>query len=192
MPNMNSPVIRIEYPAWVAKRVDWERRYATDEERMRVAIEVARNNVVEKTGGPFGAAVFESESGKLVSVGMNLVVPQNNSVLHGEMVAFMMAEARVGSYSLGAASGVAHEMATSCEPCAMCLGATLWSGVKRLLCGATRDDALRIDFDEGPVFPQSYAYLRDRGIEVVRQVAREEARAVLELYKRTSGVIYNG
>ena len=85
-----------------------------------------------------------------------------------------------------------HELATSCEPCAMCLGATLWSGVKRLLCGATRDDALRINFDEGPVFPQSYAYLRDRGIEVVRQVAREEARAVLELYRETSGVIYNG
>jgi len=186
------PKILIEYPPWVAQRVDWEKRYATDEDRMRVAISVARNNVVEKTGGPFGAAVFESATGKLVSVGMNLVVPTNNSVLHGEIVAFMMAEARVGSYSLGAAAGVAHEMATSCEPCAMCLGATLWSGVKRLLCGATRDDALRISFDEGPVFPQSYAYLRDRGIEVVRQVAREEARAVLELYRETSGVIYNG
>jgi tRNA(Arg) A34 adenosine deaminase TadA len=183
--------ISIEYPTWVAHRVNWEKRYATDEDRMRVAIDVARNNVVEKTGGPFGAAVFESETGKLVSVGMNLVVPTNNSVLHGEIVAFMMAEARVGSYSLGA-GGVAHEMATSCEPCAMCLGATLWSGVKRLLCGATRDDALRIHFDEGPVFPQSYAYLRDRGIEVVRQVARDEARAVLELYRETSGVIYNG
>ena len=189
---MKMPRIEIEYPKWVAERVDWDKRYTTDEDRMRVAISVARNNVVEKTGGPFGAAVFESETGKLVSVGMNMVVPLNNSVLHAEMVAFMMAEARIGSYSLGAASGVPHEMATSCEPCAMCLGATLWSGVKRLLCGATRDDALRIDFDEGPVFPQSYAYLRDRGIEVVRQVAREEARAVLELYKQTSGVIYNG
>jgi tRNA(Arg) A34 adenosine deaminase TadA len=186
------PVISIRYPAWVSDRIDWERRYSGDEERMRVAIEVARHNVVEKTGGPFGAAVFESESGRLVSVGMNLVVPNNNSVLHAEVVAFMMAESRIGSYSLGAASGKLHEMATSCEPCAMCLGATLWSGVRRLLCGATRDDAVRINFDEGPVFPQSYAYLRERGIEVVRQVAREEARAVLDLYKQTSGVIYNG
>ena len=186
------PVISIEYPAWVSDRIDWEKRYLGDEERMRVAIDVARHNVVEKTGGPFGAAVFQSESGRLVSVGMNLVVPKNNSVLHAEVVAFMMAEARIGSYSLGAASGTLHEMATSCEPCAMCLGATLWSGVRRLLCGATRDDAVRINFDEGPVFPQSYAYLRDRGIEVIRQVAREEARAVLDLYKQTSGVIYNG
>ncbi len=189
---MSSPRIQIEYPGWVAERVDWERRYTTDEERMRLAIRVARANVVEKTGGPFGAAVFESGSGRLVAVGMNLVVPNNNSVLHAEMVAFMMAEARVGSYSLGVSGATEHELATSCEPCAMCLGATLWSGVKRLLCGATRDDALRINFDEGPVFPQSYAYLRDRGIEVVRQVAREEARAVLELYRETSGVIYNG
>ena len=186
------PTIQVSYPAWVAEVIDWNKHYETDEERMRLAIRVARANVVEKTGGPFGAAVFESGSGRLVAVGMNLVVQNNNSVLHAEMVAFMVAEARVGSYSLGAAGGAVHELATSCEPCAMCLGATLWSGVKRLLCGATRDDALRINFDEGPVFPQSYAYLRDRGIEVVRQVAREEARAVLELYRETSGVIYNG
>ena len=186
------PVLTIEYPPWVSERIDWQKRYNGDEVRMRVAIDVARYNVTEKTGGPFGAAVFESDTGRLISVGMNLVVPRNNSVLHAEVVAFMMAEARVGSYSLGAVSGALHEMATSCEPCAMCLGATLWSGVRRLLCGATRDDAVRLNFDEGPVFPQSYAYLRDRGIDVVRQVAREEARAVLDLYKQTSGVIYNG
>ena len=184
--------IEIAYPAWVAADVDWSRRYTTDDERMRVAIAVARTNVERSTGGPFGAAIFERESGALVAVGMNLVVPSNNSTLHAEMVAIMMAEARVKSYTLGAEQLPAHELVTSCEPCAMCLGAALWSGVKRLACGATRDDAKRIQFDEGPVFPQSYAYLRDRGIEIVRGVLREEARAVLEWYRAQGGVIYNG
>ena len=190
---MNSfPEIRISYPPWVRDRIDWRKNYASDDERMRLAIEVARHNVVEKTGGPFGAAVFESKSGKLVSVGMNLVVANNNAVLHAEVVAFMMAQAAVGSYTLAIPNGASHMLATSCEPCAMCRGATLWSGVSRMLCGATRDDAMSLKFDEGPVFPQSYAYLRDSGIEVVRQVLRKEARAVLDLYRESSGVIYNG
>lgn len=186
------PEIRIQYPDWVRARIEWDRQYRSDEERMRLAIHVARTNVTEKTGGPFGAAIFESESGRLVSVGMNLVVANNNAVLHAEVVAFMMAQAAVGSYTLAIPNGTPHMLATSCEPCAMCLGATLWSGVNRMLCGATRDDAMSLRFDEGPVFPQSYAYLRDSGIEVVRQVLRTEARAVLDLYRESSGVIYNG
>jgi tRNA(Arg) A34 adenosine deaminase TadA len=191
-PSSDPPTeLRIAYPAWVAERVRWGDFYASDAARMAVAIGLARWNVLEETGGPFGAAVFERESGRLVSVGMNLVVPLNNSALHAEMVAFMMAQARIGSYTLAGDGLAAHELVTSCEPCAMCLGATLWSGVRRLVCGATRDDALRLDFDEGPVFDESYEYLATRGIEISRGVMRDEAAAVLALYRKRDGVIYN-
>lgn len=189
---MQLPSVRIEYPSWVERSVDWTRSYRTDEERIRLAIDVARRNVAELTGGPFGAAIFEEESGRLVSVGMNLVVPNNNSVLHGEIVAFMMAEARLGSYTLGGQNVPSHTLATSCDPCAMCLGATLWSGVRRVICGAQREDAERLQFDEGPVFPESYAYLADRGIDVVHGVCRDEAVAVLEMYLSRNGTVYNG
>ena len=189
--NISHPVIHIEYPEWVDATVDWDRPYGDDNDRMRLAISISRENVERGTGGPFGAAVFESESGKLVSVGMNSVVRFNNCTLHGEMVAFMMAQQRLGSFSLKS-NGIAHELFTSCEPCAMCLGTTLWSGVGRLVCGAARDDASRLAFEEGPVFPESYTYLEDRGIEIVHGVLREEARSVLELYRAKSGKIYNG
>jgi tRNA(Arg) A34 adenosine deaminase TadA len=123
---------------------------------------------------------------------MNSVVRLSNCTLHGEMVAFMMAQRVVGSFSLNAPGLPEHELFTSCEPCAMCLGATLWSGVRRLVCGAGRQDASRLDFEEGPVFPASYEYLEDRGIQVVRGLLRDEARAVLELYRAKDGKIYNG
>lgn len=158
---------------------------------MQLAIALARWNVLEDTGGPFGAAVFERDAGRLVSVGMNLVVALNNSALHAEMVAFMVAQARVASYTLAGDGLPAHELVTSCEPCAMCLGATLWSGVRRVVCGATRDDAVRLDFDEGPVFDESYEYLAQRGIDVSRGVLREAAADVLALYRKRNGVIYN-
>ena len=188
----NRPVVHVEYPDWVDSIVDWNRAYASDEDRMRLAIAVSRTNVERGTGGPFGAAIFERQSGHVVAVGMNSVVRYNNCVLHGEIMAFMMANQAVGSFTLNSPNLPAHEMHTSCEPCAMCLGAALWSGVQRLVCGAARDDASILSFEEGPVFPASYHYLEERGIEVVRNVLRDEARSVLELYRQNSGKIYNG
>jgi tRNA(Arg) A34 adenosine deaminase TadA len=186
------PVVHVEYPDWVSSVVEWDREYHGDEERMRLAIAVSRENVERGTGGPFGAAIFERDTGRLVAVGMNSVVRLSNCTLHGEMVAFMMAQRRLDSFTLNAPHLPAHELHTSCEPCAMCLGATLWSGVRRVVYGAGREDAARLDFEEGPVFPESYRYLEDRGIEIVRSVLRDEARAVLELYRTKSGKIYNG
>ena len=187
---MSSDALHIALPGWVNDTVDWSRAYTTDESRMRLAIGLASENVA-RGGGPFGAVIVEEDTGRLVSVGINRVVPENNSVLHAEVLAFMMAQRRVGSYTLGSADLPAHTLVSSCDPCAMCLGATLWSGVRRLVCGAAREDAMRARFDEGPVFPESYRYLEDRGITIVRGVLREEARAVLERYA-ASGEIYNG
>lgn len=186
---MSHPEIRLGYPPWIDEVVDWDRPLATDQDRMRLAIALSRENVLRGQGGPFGAVVVESASGRIVAAGVNLVIPQRNSMLHAEVVALMLAEARQGSYSLG---GPRHDLVSSCDPCAMCLGAVLWSGAARLVCGADREDAERIDFDEGPVFNASYEYLRRRGIEVTRGVCRDEAREVLDLYRRRAGPIYNG
>lgn len=186
------PEVRIRYPDWVAHTIAWDRPVPGEEERMRLAIDMARQNVLHETGGPFGAAIFEQQSGRLAAVGMNLVVPLANSALHAEMVAFMMAQARARSFTLGGDTQPAHVLYTSCEPCAMCLGATLWAGVRRVVWAATRADANRIAFDEGPVFPESYAYLSARGIEFGAPLLREEGRAVLELYRARGGIIYNG
>ena len=73
----------------------------------------------------------------------------------------------------------------------MCLGAALWSGVTRIVCGATREDALALGFDEGPVFDASWRYLEARGIEFAHGVLAREARAVLASYAARGGLIYN-
>jgi tRNA(Arg) A34 adenosine deaminase TadA len=73
----------------------------------------------------------------------------------------------------------------------MCLGATLWSGVSRLVFSALRDDAMRLGFDEGPVFAASYEYLETRGIAIERGRLRSEGAAVLDLYVQRGGAIYN-
>jgi len=137
-----------------------------------------RQNVLRRTGGPFGAAVFESGSGALVAAGVNSVTRLQNSMLHAEILAIMLAESRVGSYTLLGPGLPHHELVTTCDPCAMCLGAVLWSGVRRLVTGADRADASALDFDEGPVFPESYAYPRvpRRGGRARRAATRGRGR----------------
>lgn len=181
--------IEIELPSWIHSVAGPDTRIGSCDERMALAIELSRQNVERGDGGPFGAAVFEIESGRLVAGGVNLVVKQGNSALHAEVVALMFAQRQGGSFTL--ADGPACELVTSCEPCAMCLGATLWSGVRRLVCGATRDDAVACGFDEGPVFDASYRYLEERGIEIIRGVCRDDAASVLRGYAEGGGRIYN-
>src|SRR6266496_2921136 len=142
-------------PEWMERAVDWGAQYATDESKMGLAVELARQNVLRGTGGPFGAAVFESASGMIVAAGVNSVTRLQNSMLHAEVLALMLAEYRVGSYTLLGPELPHHALVTTCDPCAMCLGAVLWSGVRRLVTGADRADASALDFDEGPVFPES-------------------------------------
>ena len=184
--------VLVTWPDWIHETVTLGTRYDTDDDRMRLAIELARQNVLRGTGGPFGAAVFERATGALLSVGVNSVVRLNNSTLHAEMLALMMAQHFIGSYTMAGTATASYELVSSCDPCAMCLGAVLWSGLRRLVTGADRSDATALSFDEGPVFPQSYTYLEARGIAIKRSVLRQEAAGVLELYRRQGGQIYNG
>jgi tRNA(Arg) A34 adenosine deaminase TadA len=183
--------VQVTLPAWVIERVEYDRRYEGDEERMRLAVDLSRENVERGTGGPFGAAVFEAATGRLIAVGVNGVTRLNNGTAHAEIVALQLAGRRVASYSLCAEGQPAHELFTSCAPCAMCLGAALWSGVSRIVCGALREDAEAVGFDEGPVFPASWAYLEARGVRATLGVLRDEARAVLERYVALGGPVYN-
>ncbi len=181
----------IDIPPWVRSLSNRSDKYISDEERMRLAIDLSRENVLRDGGGPFGAAVFNDETGKVVAAAVNRVQQLSNSALHGEVLALMFAQQALGHHTLFNQNGPSYTLATSCDPCAMCLGAILWSGVNRVICGATRDDAMEIGFDEGPVFPQSHTYLRERGVSIVHGVLRSEARAVLELYRSSNGVVYN-
>jgi len=160
-------------------------------DRMQLVIRLALWNVEQGTGGPFGAAVFESPTGALVSVGVNLVTVTNCSHAHAEMVALANAQQQIRSFDLGAPGMPPYELVTSCEPCAMCFGAIPLSGVRSLVCGARSEDAEAFGFDEGAKAKNWVTALEDRGIAVVRDVCREEVMVVFEEYRKRGGRIYN-
>ncbi len=190
---MNSSRIVLSLPDWVADFLPPpDRLYASPEERMDLVLDLARRNCSRKTGGPFAAAVFELESGRLVAVGLNLVVGAVCSVAHAELIALMLAQQRLGSFTLNAPGLPAYDLVSSTEPCAMCLGALPWAGIRRLVCGARDEDARAIGFDEGDKPADWVRLLEARHIAVLRDVRREVARQILIDYARSGGLIYNG
>jgi len=191
MPRGSSLILGLEVdlPPWVAELGGLDRPYATDEERMRLAIDLARENVLRKTGGPFGAAVFDSETATVVGIGVNGVTRLGNSVIHAEMLAIMLAQRRIGSYSLAPRSAAHYQLFSTCEPCTMCMGGICWSGITRTVFGATRQDATDIGFDEGPLIANLPIYLSERGITLEGGLLQAECRSIMDQY---AGVIYNG
>jgi tRNA(Arg) A34 adenosine deaminase TadA len=186
------PEVTLRLPDWVAGLLAGRGEvYPAFVDRMRLVVELSRLNLRYGTGGPFGAAVFERDTGRLLAPGVNLVVSSSCSVSHAEMVAVMVAQRMVGDFDLGGEGHPPYELVASTEPCAMCLGAVPWSGVRRLVCGARGEDAEEIGFDEG-IKPEAWIpSLEERGIAVERDVLRDEAAAVLREYAEGGGPIYN-
>jgi tRNA(Arg) A34 adenosine deaminase TadA len=173
--------VHLTLPPWIGELVEPGRRYTTDEERVGLAIALSRRNIEHGLGGPFGAAVFNAE-GRVVSVGVNRVIPQTCSAAHAEMMAYMSAQQRLASYRLNADGG-RYALASSSQPCCQCYGATVWAGIDELLIGARAEDVEELtEFDEGPLPADWAGELERRGIAVRRDILRDQARDVLASY----------
>jgi tRNA(Arg) A34 adenosine deaminase TadA len=180
---------QLDLPAWVVPWLDDQpSTLPTDDDRTGLVLDLAGEHVERGTGGPFAAGIFDGASGRLLAVGVNLVVPSRACIAHAEMVAFALAGQGLGGFDLGAASPVV--LVASTEPCAMCLGAIPWSGVSRVVCSARDEDARAIGFDEGLKPPGWTTHLEASGIGVVRDVRRDEGRAVLQRYAALGGDVY--
>lgn len=112
-----TPVASLAQPATPAS--------AEDERFMRIAIEEAR-----QADFPFGAVIVRD--GAELARGRNLGRTNRDPTAHGEMVAIRRCVAERGGAALRGST-----LYTSGEPCAMCMGAILWSHVGRLVFAAS-------------------------------------------------------
>ena len=178
--------VHLTLPAWVHDAVDAARAYADDNAKVALAIDLSRRNIEARSGGPFGAVVFGPDD-RLVAVGVNRVLPHSCSVAHAETMAYMLAQQRTQRARLNRDEADRpigpYTLATSAQPCCQCYGATVWAGIDRLLIGARSEDVEALtEFDEGPLPADWVGELARRGIGVVRDLHRDQARAVLRTY----------
>lgn len=167
--------------------------FRTSEDRMRLTLHAARENFQRDTGGPFAAAVFEEQSGRLVSLGVNRVVPQSCSSAHAEVMALSLAQRRLGTFDLGAKGLPSHQLVVNWRPCAMCFGAIPWSGVRSLVIAGGGPAIERLTgFDEGPIHPEWAAELERRGIHVTEGVLESDSWRLFEDFAKSGRLVYNG
>jgi tRNA(Arg) A34 adenosine deaminase TadA len=163
------------------------------EDRMRAVIEFSQKNIDHQTGGPFSAGVFERDSGRRIVIGVNRVVPCNVSSAHAEIVALSLAQQLLASWDLGGKELPPLQLVVNWRPCAMCYGATLWSGIRSLVIAGADDACERITgFDEGPIHPEWREELKRRGIELQEGVLYNEAVQVFENFRSAGHLVYNG
>jgi len=184
--------LTVQFPSWLTDIVSAgiKTKFTSTKQKMEFVISLADQNVGHGTGGPFGAAVFTKDTGRLVGAGVNLVLSSGLSAAHAEIVALSSAQKYIGSYNLSARGISGCELYSSSAPCAMCLGAIPWSGVCALVCAARDSDVRSIGFDEGEKVDDWIGSLGKRGIGVTVDVCRDESVAILKKYAAQGGVIY--
>jgi tRNA(Arg) A34 adenosine deaminase TadA len=175
----------VALPAWIDDELEEVPAVIPDrEDRMRLVHRLADRNWREGDGGPFAALVAEQGTGRIVSVGVNVVLGSGVSSAHAEVVALGLAQTATGSWDLGGDGMPAHELVVNWRPCIQCYGAAMWSGVRGLVVAGAGPELEEITtFDEGPLGADWAEQFEARGIKVVRDVLRDEALAVFRSYR---------
>lgn len=112
---------------------------------MEIAKKLASENLETNVGGPFGACVVKD--GKIIGKGSNHVLEHNDPTAHAEILAIRDACKNINSYDLAGC-----ELYTSCYPCPMCLSAIIWSNIKKVYYGNTKEDAAKIGFRDDYIY----------------------------------------
>lgn len=186
--------VSLSLPDWISSEVGSKNIVLSSlEDRMRLVLRLCELNVEKKTGGPFSAAVFNLETGELISVGVNRTVPMKCSAAHAEVMAIILAEARLGSHDLGVGGMPRCQLVVNAQPCAMCCGAIPWSGITELVYAVSSAEVERLTgFDEGAIPGAWRDEFTKRGISIREGVLAAEAAAIFSRYVQSGGPIYNG
>lgn len=149
---------------------------------MEIAKDKSLEGIRKNEGGPFGAVIVDKE-GKIIAEGNNKVLSKKDPTAHAEIEAIRNACKKLNTYDLSE-----YILYTSCEPCPMCLSAIIWSNIKKVYYGCTKEDAAKIGFRDDMI----YEYLKGKNRELINleQIDRDGCIKAFEEYKNNGGIIY--
>lgn len=136
--------------------------------------------------GPFYAEIYDA-NGNLVISSSNSVVEDNCCLHHAEINTIKKAHEKFKEYSLAPENLTIY---INAEPCIMCAGAIMWSGIKTVYFGVPSSEVERITgFDEG-YKPNWIKEFKKRGITVYGNIEQQAGEKVLEDYVNSGKKIY--
>ena len=151
-------------------------------EFMKVADNLAKDNLKTNVGGPFGACIVKDD--KIVGSGSNHVLANNDPTAHAEVMAIRDACKNLKTYDLSGCT-----LYTSCYPCPMCLSAIIWANIKCVYYGNTKEDAASIGFRDDYI----YDYIKNMNDDTLKLVSmnREETIKTFNDFKdKEDKIIY--
>lgn len=162
-----------------------EQELAHARDILRAVCEKTRQGIAAGKG-PFYAEIYD-QTGALVAAQSNSVIEDECALNHAEVNAIKAAHKHYHQYNL---SSQHLTMYISAEPCMMCAGAIMWSGIERVFFCVPSEDVERITgFDEGykPDWLDAFAL---RQIKVYGGIEKGMGKEVLQEYMRCGRKVY--
>ena len=163
-----------------------------NEEKLDNAINIITNlqqellSCIESGCGPFLAAIYDKNN-NLIAKSANSVVSEKCSNNHAEINTIKLAQNKLQSYDL---SSFDLSIYVTAEPCMMCLGAIMWSGIKNLYYGVPSKIVEEITgFDEG-FKPNWLDEFKKRGIIAYGNIVPDIGIEQLKKYVNSNREIY--
>lgn len=156
----------------------------TDKEYMDLAIELSN-----KAYYPYGAVIVKDN--QIIGRSDSIVPVAQTEFSHAELRAIEDAMEQLGGH-LCAEGGKGVTIYSSCEPCAMCMGAILYTGIDRLVYGATLEDSSNCVNEILAKSNDIANACSNRRIEIVPEFQREEAVQVLKKWKSSNTQLKTG
>lgn len=156
----------------------------TDKEYMDLAIELSN-----KAYYPYGAVIVKDN--QIIGRSDATVPVSQTEFSHAELRAIEDAMEQLGGH-LCAEGGKGVTIYSSCEPCAMCMGAILYTGIDRLVYGATLEDSSNCVNEILVKSNDIVNSCSNRKIEIVPEFQRDEAVKVLKKWKSSNTKLKTG
>lgn len=150
------------------------------------ALQEELKTYIAQGSGPFLAAIYD-DKGTLIAKAANSVVTGKCSHKHAEMNAIKQAEEKLNTFDLAPYN---LRLYVTAEPCLMCLGGIMWSGIKTVYFGVPSKRVEEITgFDEG-FKPSWLEEFNKRGIRVYGNLAPQIGEDILTFYVKNGHPIY--
>jgi len=150
---------------------------------MKLAIDKGRQGIFAGQS-PFGCAI--ARDGLVLSCSHNTVALTTDITAHAEINAIREACRATGSIFLSGAI-----VATTCEPCPMCMAALHWARVDTVYYGATIADAAAAGFNELQLPAAKLVDLGKSAVKLVPQVLPVECRQLFDEWKsKPNRIVY--
>lgn len=143
-----------------------------DEKFIDIAIELSK-----KAFYPYGAIIVKD--GEIIGRSDADVPVSKTGFSHAELRAIEDAMEHLGGH-LCAEGGKGCTIYSSCEPCAMCMGAILYTGIDRLVYAATLEDSKECVNEILAKAEEVASACKNRKIKIVKELHSDKAAEILK------------